>query len=70
MSQEISIDGLRKMAERAGLELSEDELRRLLPGVNRSKKQAAELRELIAAADEPAATFDLMTKHKINAHGT
>jgi hypothetical protein len=70
MSQEISIDGLRKMAERAGLKLSEDELRRLLPGVNRSKKQAAELRELIAAADEPTATFDLMTKHKINAHGT
>jgi len=70
MSQEISIDGLRKMAERAGLELSEDELRRLLPGVNRSKKQAAELRELIAAADEPAATFDLQEKHKIDAHGT
>jgi benzoyl-CoA reductase/2-hydroxyglutaryl-CoA dehydratase subunit BcrC/BadD/HgdB len=59
MNQEILIDGLRKMAERAGLKLSEDELRRLLPGVNRSKKQAAELRELVAAADEPASTFDL-----------
>jgi hypothetical protein len=62
MSQEISMDGLRKMAERAGLKLSADELRRLLPGVNRSKKQAAELRELIAGADEPVATFDLTSE--------
>jgi hypothetical protein len=59
MKQEITIDRLREMAERAGLKLSEDELRRLLPGVIRSKKQAAELRELLAAADEPASSFDL-----------
>ena len=45
------------MADRAGLKLSEDELQRLLPGVNRAKKQAAELRELLKPADEPAATF-------------
>jgi Ca2+-binding EF-hand superfamily protein len=58
MDQEITLDSLRKMAERAGLKLSEDELQRLLPGVNRSKKQATELRELVAAGNEPASTFD------------
>ena len=59
MDQEITLDSLRKMAERAGLKLSEDELQSLLHGVNRSKQQAAELRELAAAGDEPASTFDL-----------
>ncbi len=59
MDQEITLDSLRKMAERAGLKLNEEELQKLLPGVNRSKKQAAELRELVAAGDEPASTFDL-----------
>ncbi len=59
MDQEITLDGLRKMAERASLNLSEDELRRLLPGVNRSKKQATELRELVSG-NEPASTFDLV----------
>ena len=59
MNQEVTIDGLRKMAERAGLKLNEEELQRLLPGVNRAKKQAAELRNLIGAENEPAATFDL-----------
>ncbi|MGH7853154.1 MAG: hypothetical protein ACREP3_06910 [Candidatus Binatia bacterium] len=59
MDQEITLDSLRKMAECAGLKLSEDELQRLLPGVNRSKKQATELRELVAAGNEPASTFDL-----------
>ena len=48
------------MAERAGLRLSEDELQGFLPGVNRSKKQAGELRELVAAGNEPASTFDLV----------
>jgi len=56
---EITIDQLRVMAERAGLSLGEDELRRMLAGVNRSKKQAAELRELTVAESEPAATFNL-----------
>lgn len=59
MDQEITLDSLRKMAERAGLKLSEDELQGLLPGVNRSKKQAREVRELVAASNEPASTFDL-----------
>ena len=58
MDQAITLDGLRKMAKHAGLKLSEDELNSLLPGVNRSKKQAAELRALVAADNEPASTFD------------
>ena len=57
MEQEITLDDLRTMAESAGLKLGEDELQRLLPGVNRAKKQAAELRDLIGAANEPATTF-------------
>ena len=59
MTREITIDGLRQMADRAGLKLSEDELERLLPGVQRARQQAAELRELIEAGDEPASRFDL-----------
>lgn len=59
MDLELTIDDLRRMAELAGLNLPEDELARLLPGVNRAKRQAAELRDLIAAGDEPASTFDL-----------
>jgi hypothetical protein len=54
---EITLEESRMMPERAGLELADDELRRLLPGVNRSKKQVAALRELIEAETEPAATF-------------
>jgi hypothetical protein len=57
MEQEIALDNLRMMAERAGLNLDEDELRRLLPGVNRARRQIAELRVLIAAETEPASTF-------------
>lgn len=51
------IENLRIAAKRAGLDLSDEELQRLLPGVNRARKQAAELRELIATTDEPAAKF-------------
>jgi hypothetical protein len=58
MMPEITIDNLRFMAQEAGLNLDDEELRRLLPGVNRAKKQAAELRQIIATATEPAATFD------------
>jgi hypothetical protein len=58
MEREITLDSLRMMAQRAGLELADDELRRLLPGVNRVKRQVAELRLLIGAESEPAATFN------------
>jgi hypothetical protein len=57
MERQITIDDLRLMAQRAGLNLGDDELQSLLPGVNRIKKQAAELRALIALETEPAETF-------------
>jgi hypothetical protein len=57
MATEITVDELRARAERAGIELSEDELVRLLPGVNRAYKQADDLRKLVTNADEPAAVF-------------
>ena len=65
MHQQILIGDLRILAERAGLNLSEDELQRLIAGVNRSKKQAAELRELFASTDEPASIFELTGERKI-----
>jgi hypothetical protein len=57
MATEITLDELRARAERAGIELTEDELQKLLPGVNRSFKQARELRDLVSGADEPASVF-------------
>ena len=54
---EITLDELRGMAARAGLALADDELERLLPGVNRAKKQTVELRGLIALETEPAEIF-------------
>jgi hypothetical protein len=58
MVPEITIEVLRVMAQGAGLNLGDEELRRLLPGVNRARKQACELREIIGAPDEPAVAFD------------
>jgi hypothetical protein len=57
MPEEITFESLRAMALRAGLRLADDELQRLLPGVNRSKKQAVELRESLTTDDEPAVSF-------------
>lgn len=64
MVHEITLENLRTMAERKGLELPDDELQRLLPGVNRALKQAAELRELVALADEPAGKFNPSRAHQ------
>lgn len=58
MADKLTLEELRAMAERAGLRLGDDELQRLLPGVNRSRQQVAELRELIDHADEPASAFN------------
>jgi hypothetical protein len=44
MATEITLDELRVRAARAGLALSEDELKQLLPGINRAYKQVSELR--------------------------
>lgn len=57
MVDELTLENLRWMAEQAGLRLSEAELLRLLPGVNRARKQAAELRDVLALSDEPAVIF-------------
>ena len=61
MTQETNLDDLRTMAQQVGLKLPDEELLRLLPGVNRSRKQVIELRELLAQTDEPAGTFDAAT---------
>jgi hypothetical protein len=57
MSEEITLNRLRTMAEQAGLKLSDEQLQGLLPGVNRSRKQVSELRELISDSLEPASNF-------------
>jgi Asp-tRNA(Asn)/Glu-tRNA(Gln) amidotransferase C subunit len=59
MNPEITLDDVRRFAKLAGLNLSEDELQRLVPGINRAKKQAAELRDIVAAEREPASIFVL-----------
>jgi hypothetical protein len=58
MEGEFTFDELRLMAQRAGLKLTDDELERLLPGVNRAKKQAGELRVLVSLDSDPARTFN------------
>ena len=58
MADRLTLDDLRALAERAGLKLDDNELERVLPGVNRSRQQVAELRDLLASVDEPASTFD------------
>jgi len=57
MSEPLNLQQLTVMCKIFGLKLSDAELERLLPGVNRSRRQVEELRGLLATADEPAATF-------------
>lgn len=57
MADEVSLNQLRDMAQRFGLELSEEELQKLLPGVNRTRRQAEELRQLLSPQLEPAGHF-------------
>ena len=57
MAEETSLNQLRDMAQRAGLNLSDDELQKLLPGVNRTRQQAGELRQLLGDQVEPAGHF-------------
>jgi hypothetical protein len=57
MADELTIEKLRTLASDAGLNLTEEELQRMLPGVTRAKRQAGELRALIGAEKEPAVTF-------------
>ena len=60
MADEITLDDLSKLAAQAGLKLSDDELQKLLPGVNRARKQVAELRQLITDSTEPAGAFSAL----------
>lgn len=57
MEREITLEELRIMDQRAGLNLTDNQLQSLLPGVNRAKEHAAELRALISLETEPAETF-------------
>jgi len=57
MATEITLVELQTMSSRLGLRLSDEELEKLLPGVNRSHHQILELRELITDSIEPAAAF-------------
>jgi hypothetical protein len=65
MVDKLTLEDLRTMAERAGLKLGDDELQLLLPGVNRSRRQVAELRELIDRSDELAGTFKAANTDRI-----
>jgi hypothetical protein len=57
MAKEITLVELQTMVSRSGLRLSDEELEKLLPGVNRSYNQILELRGLITDSTEPAAAF-------------
>ena len=57
MAESITLDELRRLAKRADLELSDEELQRMLPALTRSRMQAAQLRDLISDSVEPAGTF-------------
>ncbi len=62
MATELNLEHLRELARQAGLQLADDELQRLLPGVNRARKQAAEMRDWLAKNDEPASAFDALRR--------
>jgi hypothetical protein len=57
MAKEITLEELSVLALQAGLKLTQDELQRLLPGVNRSRTQITELRDLMKEDREPAGFF-------------
>jgi hypothetical protein len=57
MAKEITLVELQTMTARSGLQLTDEELEKLLPGVNRSYNQILELRGLITDRTEPAAAF-------------
>jgi hypothetical protein len=57
MAKEITLAELQTMAERSGLQLTDEDLEKLLPGVNRFYNHIFELRGLITDRTEPAAAF-------------
>ncbi|MGE5219607.1 MAG: hypothetical protein ACM3SP_21610 [Chloroflexota bacterium] len=62
MVKELTIENLRSVSVQVGLEISDEELQRLLPGVNRARQQAAELRGFLDSNNEPAGAFDASKK--------
>ena len=65
MAHETTLDELRMMAAHAGLTLTDEELQKLLPGVNRARDQVAELRQLVTDAAEPASAFSALMVDKV-----
>ena len=57
MAEDLTFENLESLAQRRGLTLPQEELQKLLPGVIRARRQAAELRDLLARGDEPAGVF-------------
>ena len=57
---ELTLEQLQAAAQRRGLTLPQEELLKLLPGVIRARRQAAELKALVTLSDEPAATFNAL----------
>jgi hypothetical protein len=57
MAREITLVELQTMTAWSGLQLTDEELEKLLPGINRSYNQILELRGLITDHTEPAAAF-------------
>ena len=57
MAKELTLAQLQTMVERSGLKLTEEDVEKLLPGVNRSHNQILDLRELITDSVEPASAF-------------
>ena len=60
MAPPLTLENLKAMAQRRGLQLPDEELEKLLPGVIRARQQAAELRELLTLPDEPAGVFNAL----------
>ena len=59
MAEALTVENLKTIAAQRGLKLADEDLQKLLPGVIRSRQQAAELRELLTLPDEPACVFNV-----------
>jgi hypothetical protein len=65
LAEAILLELVQRLATLAGLSYPDVVLQRLLPGVNRTRKQAAALRELLADAAEPVPTFKALKHAKV-----
>ena len=65
MATQVTLEESRGMAVHAGLTLTDEELQKLLQGVNRARDQVAELRQLVTDATEPAAIFTALKVSKV-----